>query len=660
MPTIIEIIDDDEQIETNTLSKEEQEKEKELFGEDDKKEPVKDNNGEQVEVSDVKDGCDTTNTEGENILEEVKGDTNKESTQNTGKKELSEEELSKYPRMTEKAIKEICVKHKLYRTPYLNDVLYLHYKGYVKIENLELYTGLKCLYLECNGFRKIENFTEQKELKCLYLQQNLIEKIENLEPLQVLDTLNLSNNMIERIENLSCLTKLSNITMAHNRLKTAEDIQHLTECKNISVVDVSHNKLDDPAIIDVFAAMPILRVLNLMGNPVIKKIKNYRKTLIIKIKSLVYLDDRPVFDKDRALAEAWARGGREEEKAERQRWIDADKAKMQASFDAMLAIRNRADAARKEREEVAKQCQEKNEKKKLPFKHEHYPSEDEDLNDGDESVTESRKQDDNTAEDKEDESNDIFDEEQEEDDFVDKIASECIATGKSDKESRLTTHMAEDDNIDTVFLTEGKINIDDLPDLEDVDVSEEYGIDVDEPKRTVYKPMIEVLEDDDIEDETDNKPLIEEVTSKPASQKSLIEEVSIQDTQKLLFEEVSRPNDVQTEKTKLLIEDIEQSTSTKLVIEDLDLDKSESTKLVIEDIDNSDSHTPLVSETTGVEEDKKSADDGAGQLTGSLPKHIQDKIQELAENAGSTSDRPSLDAEVQAKLRQHRQKGLQQ
>jgi dynein assembly factor 1 len=132
--------------------------------------------------------------------------------------------------------------------------------------------------------------------------------------------LNLSDNIITKVEGLSNLVKLETLQLKRNRIgkNGLDDVIGLLECPSISVLDISDNFIEDPTFFtEVLVKMPKLAVLYLQGNGITKKIKNYRKSLIAAIPTLKYLDDRPVFDEDRRYAEAFARGGIEEERKER-------------------------------------------------------------------------------------------------------------------------------------------------------------------------------------------------------------------------------------------------------------------------------------------------------------------------------------------------------
>jgi dynein assembly factor 1 len=69
--------------------------------------------------------------------------------------------------MNAKALLEACKEHNLYKTPELNDKLYLNFKGFTSIACLEPYTALKALFLEGNALDSIEGLPALPELKCL-------------------------------------------------------------------------------------------------------------------------------------------------------------------------------------------------------------------------------------------------------------------------------------------------------------------------------------------------------------------------------------------------------------------------------------------------------------------------------------------------------------
>ncbi|DBA05014.1 TPA: hypothetical protein N0F65_007016 [Lagenidium giganteum] len=242
--------------------------------------------------------------------------------------------------MEKALLKKICRDLDLYVTPSVNDKLYLHYRGFRSIKNLDEYVNLKVLWLEGNGLYRIEGLENQTQLRTLYLHENLIQKVEGLESLLLLDTLNLAQNQISRIENLGHLKQLTSLSLKSNYLTSAQDVEHVLQLPNLAVLDIQGNRITDVNIVDVLAKMPNLKVLYLQGNDVVKHIKQYRKTLVYRCRNLKYLDDRPVFEDERRRVDAWGRA------------LDASNGDLKAAQEAecheMEAIRRE----KKERDEM--------------------------------------------------------------------------------------------------------------------------------------------------------------------------------------------------------------------------------------------------------------------------------------------------------------------
>ena len=371
---ILKALVDNEKEVNELISKSETEKANEEFiKNEDKKKGENSKEKEESKINDIE--LETKETEHTNIIDDdglVKDSKTGEIyhyaryNRFTGK-DISEEEQQMMSRRYLDKI--LCSDFKqYYRTHELNEILYLHYKSFKKIQNLETFTNLKVLYLEGNAISKIEGLESLVNLTSLYLHENCIDKIEGLDTLCHLANLNLSDNLIKKVENLKGLTSLNNLLLKRNRIgiKGLEDLYGLLELgKEFTVLDISDNLIDDPKIVDeILTKFNDLRVIYLKGNGVVRKIPNYRKNLISKIDTLKYIDDKPIFEDEKRFALAFAKGGYEEEKKERAKYREEIRLKEEKRIRDFCKMMNKYKEGELDFEEK-KETEEERERKKL-------------------------------------------------------------------------------------------------------------------------------------------------------------------------------------------------------------------------------------------------------------------------------------------------------
>jgi Leucine-rich repeat (LRR) protein len=138
--------------------------------------------------------------------------------------------------------------------------------------------------------------------------------IENISHLTRLHTLNLSHNHIRKLEGLECLENLKTLDVSHNLIADIKDCEQAVHLPALTSFDLRDNHISQhEEILPFFERMPKLNLLYLRGNPCVRNISQYRRSMTIAIPELVYFDERPIWKIDRLGAQAFLRGGKEEE-----------------------------------------------------------------------------------------------------------------------------------------------------------------------------------------------------------------------------------------------------------------------------------------------------------------------------------------------------------
>ncbi|CAN0017496.1 unnamed protein product [Bubo scandiacus] len=166
-----------------------------------------------------------------------------------------------------------------------------------KMQDLSAYQSLTKLLLDFNNIEEIRGLEKCHSLTHLSLSHNRLSAIRGLEDLPI-RILNLSSNQIEKVTGLNSLKTLQKLDLSSNKITRLEGLEGHNLLEMINLED---NQIAELCELECIEDLPLLRVLNLLKNPVQEQ-RDYWLFVIFMLLQLTELDLKKVSVEEKVAA----------------------------------------------------------------------------------------------------------------------------------------------------------------------------------------------------------------------------------------------------------------------------------------------------------------------------------------------------------------------
>ncbi|XP_077196472.1 leucine-rich repeat and guanylate kinase domain-containing protein [Paroedura picta] len=171
------------------------------------------------------------------------------------------------------------------------------YNDIPAMRDLSAYQSLKKLILDNNKIEEIRGLEKCHSLTDLSLANNKLTAISGLQKLPI-KTLCLKSNLIEKAVGLEELKALRTLDLSGNRISSLEGLEEHNLLEEIHLED---NQISELGELEYIEALPLLRTLNLLDNPVQQQ-PDYWLLVIFMLLRLTELDHKKITVEEKVAA----------------------------------------------------------------------------------------------------------------------------------------------------------------------------------------------------------------------------------------------------------------------------------------------------------------------------------------------------------------------